>query len=299
MAGDRPLPAALANDGAGSLEATASSSAHNQVASAPKWTTLPIEIWERILSFLVPRGCSDGDGHGFPEAEHGRRNCLCASITKNRKALYAVALTCKTLSPGALRALYRMPFLNAEQKRIEFVQRICRNNQGLLVPGTSQLASYIRAAHIEDEIADGDNWRPVRQFCLCDPHILFFLAANVRYLSLETSDRRGTEGHEPLQQHIMIHFLSESTKCRPHGLRWRLVPDNTYLELDKATCYKPLSQLAKLELINVTPPSELTALLLGAEQLAPRRSSVLKAISAGLSPRKKLECLRLSEVPSD
>lgn len=279
----------------------ASSSLQDPAAVKSTSLLLPVEIWYRIILFMLPDlrprplmlGMKD-------DSRHYRFD---SALATHQKDLLSLALCCKQLSVLALKALYSTPWIQTRETVNKFVQAICRSDHELLVPDSCEAASTIRALHVEGELTDADTVRDKTRFCLCDAHVLFSMADKVSFVSLEESDHRQCECYDDFgegpRNHLFLHFLSSTTKGRPLGLRWIRNGPLTRLPLKEVTCYRPLSQLTTLELVNVLPAPELVAFLTGDSELAAEFPEVKKAISAGLSPNQKLERLRLSALPHE
>ncbi|GAC98867.1 hypothetical protein PHSY_006462 [Pseudozyma hubeiensis SY62] len=263
------------------------------------------EIWERIVLFLLPEIRPEEHIHPQPNGKNLWDRTL--FWPTHQSDLKALALTCKQLKALALPALLYAPFLQDERVN-DFVRFICQNERRRLVPASSEAASTIKALHVQSEMFDmhihsyaGYDKSFQQSFCTCDLHVLFSLAENVRYVSLECLDGRECEvcfqlhPSEGATNHIFAHFLSSTTVCRPTALRWIYnSSQKKQLSLQDATSYEPLSQLTSLELLNISPPEEFVAFLTRDLASAERFPEVQEAISAGFSPNKKLQRLRLT-----
>lgn len=268
------------------------------VAVVPAWLTLPPEIWERIASFMLPQ--IRPEDRVYPQIGHQASSRRAESSLTSRKGLLGLALTCKQLTDIALQALYQQPYLSSKKKVNEFVETICQNDRGVLVPETCQSARWIRALHIMGEVDDRNLMDTFsKRFCTCDIHVLLCYAANVRFLSLNCDNTTNGDwwDRDEIDDHLIVHFLSTTTKCRPRALRYSADFYLPRMSLARATSFAPLSQLTHLELVKSAPTQDLTAFLAGAPHLAPSTPGVEAAISAGLSPNSKLECVRFSETP--
>ncbi|SJX65961.1 uncharacterized protein SRS1_16515 [Sporisorium reilianum f. sp. reilianum] len=260
----------------------------------PAWLTLPTEIWERIASFLLP--AIQPERHVYPSSDFRPIEHKIKGSETSCKDLVVLALSCKQLNSIALKALYRAPFLYTMERLNSFVETICQNDRGVLVPESCRSAGWIRALHVTATMMDVFDDLPPKRFCACDVHILLSFADQVRYLSLTCDDgRQGDYWEDELEDHLLAHVLSSSTKCRPLGLRYNTMICARELSLAKVTSYAPLSQLTHLELVGNAPPPELLAFLVAAPHLAPSDPKVEEAVSAGLSPHSKLQCLRLCD----
>lgn len=312
MAGDDisscTTPAAMQADKApidfrGNIDASPSgnnvmSLKQDPVIRGPAWLSLPPEVWQNIVRFLLP---SPRPEHQvFPHPDCRLLEDTSTFKTTHHEDLLNLALACKRLTAVALRALYSAPFLRTGTVLNHFVETICRNDQGMVLPKTCEAAASIRALHIDSTTTDCELRHPKKRFCLCDLHILFSYADRVRYLSFDFIDNEDCGlGYSfwDSENHPIFHFLSRETTCRPERQRWRFIGERASISLSNATSLAPLSLLTHLELVNIELQPDLIAFLTGDLTLARNFPKIQDAISEGLSPKSKLECLRFDCLP--
>lgn len=304
-----------ANKDLSTTDATTSSLNADANAVKPNWLALPPEIWERIVEFVFPNIPTEQCMYPKPDARFSGDRYRANSLFT--RSLVALALTCKQLNVIALQRVYRAVYLCNREDLDNFVDILCENGAGLLVPSTCENASWIRAIHMTNTITSEsqDEFDAGKRRCLCDVHVVLSFADQLRYVSLACEDERPwslADAVYPgsISNHPLTHFLSTKTRCRPRGLSLSLSGSNgsleRYIDMNSVTSFAPISQLSHLELIHMLPPDELIAFLIGNPDIADARGylcelpcSVYDAIAAGLSRRLTLECLRFSHLPRD
>ncbi|GAC98868.1 54S ribosomal protein L4 [Pseudozyma hubeiensis SY62] len=273
---------------------------------APAWLSLPAEIWQRIVEYLLPS--IRPEDHIFPHPHCKSLHDHVPYRSRYKEDLFALAAACRRLERLALPALFRAIDLPATGQRNKFVDLVCRNDEGQMVPKESQRAAWIRSLRVESKVVSDDDHHLGWYFCACDTHVLSHVATGLRFLSLDCTDERArdygySDGDDNFTDlgpvcHPLPHFLATSTTCRPCSLRLSVRDfggsEPASITLRGVNSFAPLSQTTHLEIAHFLPQDDLLAILVGDPQFARQSKKVREGISAGQSPRLKLECLRLS-----
>lgn len=248
---------------------------------------LPAELLSRIITWLVPT--VDRYASTLPHPDGVDLEDTPVLPASPNVDLLSAALSCKLLHNLSSQVLYRTPLLGSLKSLNLLAGTIAaqvknRNDDSL------RCATKIRCIHLppgDGLLQPGDTLAD--QNCYTDSlRILFDHATRLDFVSLE--HRQSGEA--------LIEFLRASTVCRPRritlsNLSFSAPPFSTMQSL------APLSEVTHLHLIKLVPPPALLSFLVGEQIVSYEQADVSSGIKARLSPRKTLECLRLSLLPPD
>lgn len=252
---------------------------------------LPAEVFARIIDWLVIP--IDPNASTLPHPSGADLDYAPSLPSSTNSDLLSVATSCTLLHQIASQALYRTPLLRTLKALNSLASTIAADAKKPFSADSGQStpqSTWIRSVHLppgDGLLQPGDTLADQADY-VDSLRTLFNHASRIDFVSLEHRQAGAA----------LIQFLHPATSCRPRqitlsNLSFSAPPFSTTKSL------APLSKLTHLHLIKIVPPPALISFLIGKTINADEQGNVPKSIEAGLSPRKTLECLRLSLLPPD